>query len=134
MIDSALACHGRQCNLGSVNHLKQHSFASALQPHRLVARRSTVTVRASVQARPASIEFKTFDGTSSGTQELALQVAGQKSAKGLVHRYLVTVRQNARAVRPSYFSINTRDCVLPVSSPKTQAQDKICTYRVQLAL
>lgn len=98
MIDPSLVCHGQRCTLGSVGHLRQHSFASALQPHRLVARRSVVTTQASVQARPASIELKTFDGNVSGTQELALQVAGNHSAKGLVHRYLVTVRQNARAV------------------------------------
>lgn len=99
MLDPSLACHSQKCMLGSVTHLRQHSFASALQPHRLVARRAAVTTTSSVQARPASIELKTFDGSSSGTQELALQVAGRDSAKGLVHRYLVTVRQNARAVR-----------------------------------
>lgn len=98
MIQSALGGQGQKCALSSVNHHRQHSFAAALQPHRLVARRTAVTTQAAVQARPASIEVKNFDGSSSGTQELALQVAGRNSAKGLVHRYLVTVRQNARAV------------------------------------
>lgn len=98
MIDPSVVCNGHRCTLGSVGHLRQHGFASAPQPQRVVARRAAVTTHASVQARPASIELKTFDGNSSGSQELALQVAGKDSAKGLVHRYLVTVRQNARAV------------------------------------
>ncbi|PNW76869.1 hypothetical protein CHLRE_11g479500v5 [Chlamydomonas reinhardtii] len=57
--------------------------------------RSTVVTRASAVAAPASIPYKAADGSSKGTQQLALKVA-EDSAKGLVHRYLVMVQQNAR--------------------------------------
>lgn len=59
--------------------------------------RSTVVTRASAVAAPASIPYKAADGSSKGTQQLALKVA-EDSAKGLVHRYLVMVQQNARQV------------------------------------
>ncbi len=95
---SGFTLHSHSCGVGSVQHLRQHSFASALQPHRLVARRRCLSVKAAIVAEPASIEVKSFDGSSSGSQDLALKVAARNTAKGLVHRYLVTVRQNARAV------------------------------------
>lgn len=90
--------HSRTCGLGSVDKLRQQSFVSALQPHRLAVQRKSLSVKASVVAHPATVDVKTFDGSSSGSQDLSLRVAGRKTAKGLVHRYLVTVRQNARAV------------------------------------
>ena len=96
---AGIALLGHRCEIGSVQHLRQQQFTSVLQPHRLVAQRRSLTTRASRVAKPASIEVKTFDGSSSGSQKLALKVAGHDTAKGLVHRYLVTVRQNARAVR-----------------------------------
>ncbi len=95
---SGFALHSQTCGLGSVQHLRHHQFSSALQPHRLVARRRSLATRAAIVAKPASIDIKTFDGSSSGSQDLALKVAARDTAKGLVHRYLVTVRQNARAV------------------------------------
>ena len=95
---ASFGVHAHSCSLGSVSHLRHHAFASALQPHRLVARRSSFTCKAAIVAKPASIDVKTFDGSSSGSQDLALKVAARNTAKGLVHRYLVTVRQNARAV------------------------------------
>lgn len=94
---AGIALLGHRCEIGSVQHLRQQQFTSVLQPHRLVAQRRSLTTRASRVAKPASIEVKTFDGSSSGSQKLALKVAGHDTAKGLVHRYLVTVRQNARA-------------------------------------
>ena len=51
-------------------------------------------------AEPASIDVKGLDGSSKGSDTMALKVASEDKAKGLVHRYLVTVRQNARQVRP----------------------------------
>lgn len=95
---SGFAVHNHTCGLGSVGKLRQHSFVSALQPHRLAVQRKSLSVKASVVAQPANVDVKTFDGSSSGSQDLSLRVAGRGTAKGLVHRYLVTVRQNARAV------------------------------------
>ena len=96
--------HSRTCGLGSVDKLRQNSFIPALQPHRLVVQRRSLSVKASIVAQPASVDVKTFDGSSSGSENLALRVAGRDTAKGLVHRYLVTVRQNARAVGSRAFS------------------------------
>jgi large subunit ribosomal protein L4 len=53
-------------------------------------------VRASTAAKPAQLDVKTFDGSSSGSEQLALKVADNSTARGLVHRYLVMVRQNGR--------------------------------------
>ena len=58
-----------------------------------------LAVRASTLAAPATLDVKTLDGAAAGTASLALRVAEDTSAKGLVHRYLVLVRQNARRVR-----------------------------------
>ena len=58
-----------------------------------------LTVRASVVAEPVSLDVKTLEGASAGTASIALRVADADTAKGLVHRYLVTVQQNARQVR-----------------------------------
>lgn len=52
---------------------------------------------AAIEAKPVSLDVKSFEGETSGSQNLALRVAADSTAKGLVHRYLVTVRQNARA-------------------------------------
>jgi large subunit ribosomal protein L4 len=70
--------------------------AAAARP---VQQRSQLCVRASQVAAPASLEVKTLDGTAAGSASIALRVADESSAKGLVHRYLVMVRQNARQVR-----------------------------------
>jgi hypothetical protein len=63
--------------------------------------RQIVAVRASVIAEPAAVDVKNLDGTGAGTASLALRVAEPDVAKGLVHRYLVMVRQNARRVSES---------------------------------
>lgn len=59
---------------------------------------STVT-KASVVAEPARLDVKSVDGKSSGTAALSLRVADPDTSKGLVHRYIVMVRQNMRQVR-----------------------------------
>lgn len=61
--------------------------------------RRQVVVRASAQAAPASIAVKGIDGSDKGSHQLALKVADESSAKGVVHRYLVYAQQNARRVR-----------------------------------
>jgi hypothetical protein len=66
---------------------------------RTVVCRRPVVVKAAVPAQPASIPVKTVDGGEAGSVELALKVAPEETARGLVHRYLVYVQQNARAVR-----------------------------------
>lgn len=56
-------------------------------------------VRAAVVAEPANLDVKGLDGSSKGNISLSLKVADEDKAKGLVHRYMVTVRQNARQVK-----------------------------------
>lgn len=71
--------------------------ASAVKPVRPHAGKP-VQVRAaagSAAAKPVQIVVKSVDGAETGSKELSLKVAGE-SAKGLVHRYLVMVQQNAR--------------------------------------
>ncbi len=58
----------------------------------------SVCVRASSIAAPVPLPVRTADGATSEPASLALRVA-EESAKGLVHRYLVLVRQNARQVK-----------------------------------
>jgi len=61
--------------------------------------RRAVTVKASVVAEPATLSVKSVDGSSAGTAALSLRVADPETSKGLVHRYVVMVRQNMRQVR-----------------------------------
>jgi hypothetical protein len=63
----------------------------------VVSRRVSVVVRASAVAKPVALPAMAADGSDKGTQPLALKVA-EESARALVHRYLVMVQQNARAV------------------------------------
>ena len=60
--------------------------------------RQQLAVKASVMAEPATIDVKNLDGSSAGSAALSLRVADNETSKGLVHRYLVMVRQNARRV------------------------------------
>ena len=68
-------------------------------------RRATTTTpahaarRTSVHALAAAIDQLTFDGAKSGSSTLELKTARAEVAKGLVHKYVVMVRQNARRVR-----------------------------------
>lgn len=55
--------------------------------------------RAAITASPAPLDVKNFDGGAAGSAELSLKVAPPPTAKGLVHRYVTYVLQNARAVR-----------------------------------
>jgi large subunit ribosomal protein L4 len=58
----------------------------------------TVVVRAAIAAKPVDVPVKSADGASVGSEQLSLRVAPNDTAKGLVHRYLVYVQQNARRV------------------------------------
>ncbi|WIA30679.1 hypothetical protein OEZ86_000751 [Tetradesmus obliquus] len=51
---------------------------------------------AAVAAKPVDVPVKSADGASVGSEQLSLRVAPTDTAKGLVHRYLVYVQQNAR--------------------------------------
>ena len=57
------------------------------------------------QAAPAQLTVKTTDGSDAGTASLSLRVADPQKAKGLVHRHVVTIMQNARQVRASLRSV-----------------------------
>lgn len=73
---------------------KSSQQAAPIRP----ARQALVVCNSAVAA-PATLPYKGVDGSDKGTQQLALKVA-EETAKGLVHRYLVMVQQNARRVRP----------------------------------
>ncbi|KAF6259405.1 hypothetical protein COO60DRAFT_1626075 [Scenedesmus sp. NREL 46B-D3] len=51
---------------------------------------------AAVAAKPVDVPVKSAEGASVGSEQLSLRVAPNDTAKGLVHRYLVYVQQNAR--------------------------------------
>jgi hypothetical protein len=71
-----------------------------LAPPRVQSRRlHRQVVAMSAVAAPAELDVKAFDGEAAGTEHLALKIADKSTANGLVHRYLITVRQNNRAVR-----------------------------------
>ena len=61
--------------------------------------RVALSVSASSIADPADLSVLSFSGEATGSQHLALKVADPFTAKGLVHRCLVTEKQNARRVR-----------------------------------
>lgn len=68
-------------------------------PRRAVVNsRQPLQIAASAVAQPATLPYKAVDGADKGKQSMALKVAGE-TGKGLVHRYLVMVQQNARRVR-----------------------------------
>jgi len=48
---------------------------------------------------PSTVRRVKLDGSAAGEATLALKTAKEATAVGLVHRYLVLVRQNARRVR-----------------------------------
>ena len=62
-----------------------------------VAARKALICQASA-LRTTTVPVKTVDGADKGTEQLAVRVA-EESARGLVHRYMVMVQQNARRVR-----------------------------------
>ena len=76
------------------------------------------TTRRAVTPRAAAVSRVGFDGAKTGDADLTLRVARAEVAKGLVHKYVVMVRQNARRVsatttttrlRFRFFSSNARD-------------------------
>ena len=67
----------------------------SLPASRPVAHRSHAA-RAAVEAPPANLRTA---GSEASSAKLLLKVAPPRSAKGLVHRYLMYVRANARQVR-----------------------------------
>jgi len=78
------------------------------------ARGSAVApLAAAVAAPPASLDVKSFkDGSSAGgTATLALSVAEADTAGAVVHRYIVLLRQNARAVSSFLGRGEGRECV-----------------------
>jgi len=56
------------------------------------------TTRRAVTPRAAAVSRVGFDGAKTGDSDLTLRVARAEVAKGLVHKYVVMVRQNARRV------------------------------------
>ena len=62
--------------------------------HRSCSTRTTATL----VAEPAVLEVKAFSGEATGSARLSLKVADPYTAGGLVHRNVVTIRQNARRV------------------------------------
>ncbi len=65
-----------------------------------VADRQRALVCRASALKSVPVPVKGLDGTDKGSAELAVKVA-EESARGLVHRYLVMVQQNARRVRSS---------------------------------
>ena len=61
-------------------------------------RPGSLVVRASRLAEPAALPVKTLTGSDAGQASIALRVAEEDTATGLVHRYLTTVLRNARQV------------------------------------
>ncbi len=59
-------------------------------------RRTVVQCRASA-VKTVALPVISLSGDSKGTEELSIKVA-EETARGLVHRYLVLVQQNARRV------------------------------------
>lgn len=67
-----------------------------------VSLRAPLRCSAAVSAErlpPSQVRKVAFDGAAAGEATLALKTAKESTAVGLVHRYLVLVRQNARRVR-----------------------------------
>ena len=62
------------------------------------ANNKATTTRRVVTPRAAAVSRVGFDGAKAGDADLTLRVARAEVAKGLVHKYVVMVRQNARRV------------------------------------
>jgi len=79
--------------------------------------KQSTAILMSMTAPPAPLEVKDFDGQTIGTESLSLKVADPEVAKGLVHRYLVKVRNDMRQVQqfnsyPKYLQLNRAQLVL----------------------
>lgn len=64
------------------------------------------TTRRVVTPRAAAVSRVGFDGAKAGDADLTLRVARAEVAKGLVHKYVVMVRQNARRVSATTTTIS----------------------------
>jgi len=87
--------------------------------------RQQLAVKASIVAEPATLEVKTIDGGAAGSASLSLKIADPTTGKGLVHRYVVMVRQNARqvsrqAMAMGYFLCMPQISLINSDSPLTQ--------------
>lgn len=63
-----------------------------------------MVVQAAKKADAAAVPVKALDGADAGSEQLALNVAPDNTARGLVHKYLVYVQTNQRAVCGSFSS------------------------------
>ena len=87
----------RGCHLGSCVGTQQLRVLPCRAPPRRGARGPAP--RAAMVAEPRSLEVRAPDGSAAGTESLSLRVAEPAVASGLVHRYVVFLRQNLRRVR-----------------------------------
>ena len=87
----------RGCHLGSCAQTQQLRVLPCRAPPQRSAR--GLATRAAMVAEPRSVEVRAPDGSAAGTESLSLRVAEPEVANGLVHRYVVFLRQNARRVR-----------------------------------
>ena len=115
---------------GRMSALRLASPASTSAPsssYSSSSRTPSVVVRASAPAAPAQLATAAFNGTAApSVAPLSLQVAEADTANAVVHRYVVLLNQNARAVRtekekscrrsvfrpPSPFQIPTKELCL----------------------
>ena len=56
------------------------------------------TIQAAQKASPVDLQVKSIEGSDGGTGQLSLRVADPTKSKGLVHRHVVLIQQNARQV------------------------------------
>ena len=54
--------------------------------------------QAAQKAAPVDLQVKSLEGSDGGTGQLSLRVAEPTKSKGLVHRHVVLIQQNARQV------------------------------------
>ena len=76
------------------------SFRGQSLNNKIATSSATTTARATPKftVSAASVGKVKFDGSSAGEANLDLKVARSEVAKGIVHKYVVMVRQNARRV------------------------------------
>lgn len=58
---------------------------------------------AAQKAAPVDLQVKSIEGSDGGTGQLSLRVADPTKSKGLVHRHVVLIQQNARQVKPTSY-------------------------------
>ncbi len=60
--------------------------------------------QAAQKAASVDLQVKSIEGSDGGTGQLSLRVADPTKSKGLVHRHVVLIQQNARQVNPGFSS------------------------------